>query len=329
MKDSNSWNRLVWFPFVPPNPTALNMSRSRRPLWLYPIFQYPLIFLGIFLVLAALFGLLGLGRPKVAVAIALDLSSSTYQPQSFNAPGTILSQEVAAVNSYLKENAKLRNPNPVKIFGFRSEKVPELTQSFAADGQKVQAELNRAMQEIALPLSQLPEPKRDDLDGPIRKGIEALREIPNHCRELLLVSDAGVKLTPSATISQALENRVRINAIGFNGNVPDLKAVAMATGGLYLPGEASNLEAFFTEKLFPRFNSNLKWIVLWLGAAWIAFMWLLTLPLDRWIFQNLMKYHWSLSGQLALGNALFWSVVTPLIIWRLWPGLGLRFFSSC
>lgn len=305
------------------------MSRSRRPLWLYPIFQYPLIFFGIFLILAALFWLLGLGRPNVAVTIALDLSSSTYLPQSFNAPGSIMSQEVAAVNSYLKENAKLRNPNQVKIFGFRSEKVPELTQSFAADSQKVQAELAQAMQEIALPLSQLEEPKRDDLDDPIEQGIQALGKVANHCRELLLVSDAGVKLTPAAIIPEALKHRVRINAIGFDGNVPDLQATAAATGGLYLPGEASNIEAFFTEKLFPRFNSNLKWIVLWLGAAWVAFMWLLTLPLDRWIFQDLMNSHWSRAGQLALGNALFWSVVTPLILWRLWQLLGLPFFSSC
>jgi Ca-activated chloride channel family protein len=305
------------------------MSRSRRPLWLYPIFQYPLIFLGIFLVLAALFWLLGLGRPSVAVAIALDLSSSTYQPQSFNAPGTIMSQEVAAVNSYLQENAKLRNPNQVKIFGFRSEKVPKLTKSFAADSKKVQAELVQGMQEIALPLSQLPEPERDDLNEPILQGIQALSEMPNHCQQLLLVSDAGVKLTPAAIIPEALKTSVRINAIGFNGKVPDLQTTATATGGLYLPGEASNLEAFFTEKLFPRFNSNLKWIVLWLGAAWVALMWLLTLPLDRWIFQGIMKYHWSLAGRLALGNALFWSVVTPMILWRMWKILGLPFFSSC
>lgn len=305
------------------------MSRSRRPLWLYPDFQYPLIFFGIFLVLAALFWLLGLGRPNVAVAIVLDLSSSTYQPQSFNAPGSIMSQEVAAVNSYLQENAKLRNPNQVKIFGFRSEKVPELTKSFASDSQKVQAELNQSMQEIALTLSQLPEPESDDLNEPIRQGIKSLSEISNHCQQLLLVSDAGVKLTPVAIIPEALKNGVRINGIGFNGNVPDLQATAMATGGLYLPGEASNLEVFFTEKLFPRFNSNLKWIVLWLGAAWIAFMWLLRLPLDRWVFQGIVKYHWSLAGQLALSNALFWSVLTPIIIWQIWKLLGLPFFSSC
>jgi Ca-activated chloride channel family protein len=305
------------------------MSRSRRPLWLYPIFQVPLVLFGIFLVLAALFWLLGLGRPSVAVVIALDLSSSTYQNQPFNAPGSILSQEVAAVQSYLQENSKLRNPNQVMVLGFRSAKVPKLTNSFATDSQKVQAELAQALQKIAMPLSQLPEPEIDDLNDTILKGINALSEVSNHCKQLLLVSDDGVKLTPGAIISEALKHRIRINAIGFNGNVPDLQSTALATGGLYISGEASNLETLFLGKLFPRFNSNLNWIVLWLGAAWVALMWLLALPLDRLIFQYLMKYHWSLAGRLALGNALFWSVVTPMILWRLWQILGFPFFSSC
>ena len=305
------------------------MSNHRRPLWLFPLFQIPLILLGLFLVLAALFWLLGLGRPNVAVAIALDLSSSTYQPQEFNAPGSIMSQEVGAVNSYLEENAKLPNPNQVKIFGFRSEKVPALTKSFTSDGPKVQAELARAMQEIGLPLSRQPEPERDDLDAPIQQGIKALRQVEKHCRELLLVSDAGVELNPSVLVKQALEHNVRINTILFKGNVPKLKTMAMSTGGLYLSGENSNLAVFFTDKFFTRFNSNLRWILLWLGAAWVAFMWLLTLPLDRWIFQDLLKFHWSRAGQLALGNALFWSVLTPMILWGLWQLLDLPFFTSC
>ncbi len=305
------------------------MSRHRRSLWLFPLFQIPLILLGIFLVLAALFWLLGLGRPNVAVSIALDLSSSTYQPQEFNAPGSIMSQEVAAVNSYLQENAKLRNPNQVKIFGFRSEKVPALTQSFSSDSRKVQTELAQAMQKIGLPLSRQPEPERDDLDAPIQQGIEALSRVEKHCRELLLVSDAGVEFNPSVLVPEALNHGVRINAILFKGSVPKLEKMVTSTGGLYLSGEKSNLAVLFTDKFFDRFNRNLRWIFLWLGAAWVAFIWLLTLPLDRWIFQNLMKFHWSRAGQLALGNSLFWSVFTPMILWRLFQVLDLPFFTSC
>jgi Ca-activated chloride channel family protein len=58
-------------------------------------------------------------------------------------------------------------------------------------------------------------------------------------------------------------------------------------------------------------------------------MWLLTLPLDKWIFQDLMKLPMNLAGQLALGNALFWSVATPLVVWRLGQLFGSPFFSSC
>ncbi|MEW5856817.1 MAG: VWA domain-containing protein, partial [Cyanobacteriota bacterium] len=81
------------------------MSRSRRGLWLYPLFQIPLMLLGACIVVTALIWLLGLGRPPVAVAIALDLSSSTYGTQ-FNAPGTVMDREVAAVRSYLQQNAQ-------------------------------------------------------------------------------------------------------------------------------------------------------------------------------------------------------------------------------
>jgi Ca-activated chloride channel family protein len=37
----------------------------------------------------------------------------------------------------------------------------------------------------------------------------------------------------------------------------------------------------------------------------------------------------NLSGQLSLGNALFWSVLTPIIIWQIWKILDLPFFGAC
>ncbi|NJL10143.1 MAG: hypothetical protein HC908_08175 [Calothrix sp. SM1_7_51] len=80
------------------------MSRFRRSLWLYPLFQIPLIFFGIFLIAVILCWLLGLGRPTVSVAIAVDMSNKTYQGQSFNAPNTVMQQELAAVRAYLDQN---------------------------------------------------------------------------------------------------------------------------------------------------------------------------------------------------------------------------------
>ncbi len=130
------------------------MKHRRRPIWLYSFFQYPLIFMSTFLLLSALLWLLGLGKPNVAVAVALDLSSSTYgEPQQFNQPGTIMSQEIEAVKAYIDESDKLRKPNKVKIFGFRSEKVVSLTPTFKADSKTLKAELDRGMVEKALPLS--------------------------------------------------------------------------------------------------------------------------------------------------------------------------------
>ena len=76
----------------------MSLSRYRRPLWRYPLFQIPLLLLGACLAAALLFWLLGLGRVPVAVAIALDLSSSTYSSE-FNAPGSIMAQEVQAVQA--------------------------------------------------------------------------------------------------------------------------------------------------------------------------------------------------------------------------------------
>ncbi|NJL39109.1 MAG: hypothetical protein HC899_21935 [Leptolyngbyaceae cyanobacterium SM1_4_3] len=70
------------------------MSLYPRKLWQYSLFQIPLVFL----LGSLLWWSLRLGRPTVAVAIVLDLSSSTYGNQSFNAPNTISAQEVAAVN---------------------------------------------------------------------------------------------------------------------------------------------------------------------------------------------------------------------------------------
>jgi Ca-activated chloride channel family protein len=60
-------------------------------------------------------------------------------------------------------------------------------------------------------------------------------------------------------------------------------------------------------------------------------MWLLVMPLDRWLFQGLLKMPINLAGKLALGNAFFWSAATPLIVWKLYQILefALPFIGSC
>ncbi len=112
------------------------MSRFRRSFWLYPLFQIPLILFAVCLVAVALCGFLKLGKPDIAVAIALDLSNSIEQRQSLNTPNTFMAQEVAAVQAYLELNSQqLNNPNQIRIFGFANQVIP-LTNSFSSDKQK-------------------------------------------------------------------------------------------------------------------------------------------------------------------------------------------------
>ena len=301
------------------------MTRHLRSLWFYPLFQIPMMFLAACLVAAALFWVLGIGRPNVAVAIALDLSNSTYAPQAFNAPGTVMEREIQAVRSYLQRNNQLGSPNQVQIFGFGGAIRP-LTNSFNTDGKQIEAELTQALQNRDLPQQIIS--NTTDLNLAIQKGTEALSSIPNYCRDLLLVTDGAGNVSPPVVVN-AVAQKVRLNSIIVGAEAPELKLAALTTNGIYIAGAKDRLENFFTKEFFAKVNTNIKWIVLWLGAAWIALMWTLTLPLDRWIFQGLMRLEMPLAGQLSLGNALFWSVLTPILIWQILKLLDLPFFSAC
>lgn len=302
------------------------MSRYRRPLGQYPLFQIPLLLLCAFLVTALLFSLLGIGRSPVAVAIALDLSSSTYDNQ-FNAPGTLMAKEVESVQAYLKKNSSgiLRQPNQVQVFGF-ADGVRPLTQSFQDDSTKISRELTQALQPNLVDIIG----GGTNLDLAIQETVQALSKLEDRCLELLLVTDGEVSINPQV-IEEARSNRVKINAVVLRTEALEIQTATFKTGGQYLASDESNLEALFTDKLFNSFNSNWRWIVFWLGLAWIALMWTLTMPLDRWIFQGLFKIPMNLAGRLALGNALFWTAATPGILWRIYQlfDLGLPFFSKC
>ena len=301
------------------------MGFFRRPLWLYPLFQIPLMFLGTCLFLAALFAIFGLGKPKVSVAIALDLSSSTYDNVSsnFNAPGTVMSQEVAAVNSYLGANDQLlKEPNAIQVFGF-GENIKPLTTGFKTNSKDVETELKQSLENPSLPFEIGPD--KTEIDLAIQQTTAALSNVKNSCRELLLVTDGGGNVSNNV-IAKARNNRVKINAVVLGEKAEAIEKAAINTGGIPFYGQASNLIKLFTQKFFIRFNSNWKWIIFWLGAAWISLMWVLVLPLDRWIFQGYLKLNMTLAGQLAIANALFWTVTTLSLIWRI---SGLPLFSYC
>ncbi|MEQ8959455.1 MAG: VWA domain-containing protein, partial [Coleofasciculus sp. C2-GNP5-27] len=192
------------------------------------------------------------------------------------------------------------------------------------DSQQVSTELNQALQNPNL--IQRIVPGTTDLNLAIQEGTDALSPIQDHCRELLLVTD-GEADVDAEVIQAAAARRVKINAVVVGGDAPDLRNAAATTGGLYHSGQVTNLETVFTNQFFRNFNSNRRWVIFWLGAAWISLMWLLILPLDRWIFQGWLKLPMNLAGQLALGNAFFWTVATLLIVWHL--AKGLPFISLC
>jgi len=288
--------------------------RDRRQIWLYSLFQIPLILMISCLIVAALGWLLNWGRPPVAVAISLDLSGSTT--------GYVRQQEILAIKSYLQQNEALKNPNEIKILAFASNVQP-LTTSFNSNTQEVDNELTQALQNPSLE-KQLG--GGTNLNLAIQEGVNSLKTILKHCRELLIVTDGIVDVNPEI-VDQAIKENVKINAVVL-GNIvsSDLQTATIRSRGIYLSGEASQLSTLFTENLFTRFNSNLGWIIFWLGAAFICLMWMLTLPLDRWLFQGLIGLDMTLSGQLALGNALFWTILTIIVVWRLF---GLPFTGAC
>ncbi len=297
---------------------------KRRPLWNYPLFQIPLICFCILLMTTLLFGFLGVGRPLVNVAIALNLSNSTYENASFNAPGTIMAGQVTAVESYLDQNSSiLRRPNQVQVFGFAGV-VRGLTSGFKTNGQEVKQELTQSLQNPNLENQIVP--GTTDLTRAINAGIEALRGVEKGCREILLVTDGQGAVSPEV-IASAIANRIRVNSMVVGAEADALQTTASGTGGIYLTGDINNLQTFFTDRFFNRFNSNLNWIIFWAGLTWIALMWLLVMPIDRWLFQDLLRMPMNLSGRLALSNALFWTTATPFIIWRL--AEGLPFLSQC
>ena len=302
------------------------MSNYRIKLWNFPLFQIPLICFVCCLIAALLFWLLGFGRPQVAVAIALDLSGSTYdnQIELFNSPGTVLNREVKAVQAYLEQNNEevLRRPNQVKVFGFAGIVKP-LTGNFNDNSDRVEKYLISALETQGLAEEIVPD--STDINLAIQAGINSLRTVSEKCKELILVTDGQGDVSPGV-IASAISNKVKINSVVVGQEALALRGASFATRGKYLSGDSNNLSAFFTDNFFKLFNSNLKWIVFWLGLAWISLMWALVLPLDRWLFQGLLNMRIDRAGKSAIAHALFWTVATLSAIWRFW---GIPFLSGC
>lgn len=74
-------------------------------------------------------------------------------------------------------------------------------------------------------------------------------------------------------------------------------------------------------------SSNWPFILLWLGLGWIAFMWMMIIPLDH-LFCYGVKIRYDIAGKIAYFNAIFWTVATPIIWLYAHPWLIARFLAG-
>ena len=118
------------------------------------------------------------------------------------------------------------------------------------------------------------------------------------CKEIIVVTDGQGTVSPGA-IANAIANRVKINAVVVGGEAILLRGAAIATRGTYLTGTENDLGAFFTNDFFNLFNNNFKWLVFWLGMAWIALMWTLVLPIDSLDLTGMAKYDYGSIGKIS------------------------------
>jgi Ca-activated chloride channel homolog len=299
-------------------------SYREREIYRYPIFQIPAIALAICLVATLLAMLLGLGKPAVAVSVFVDLSDSTTNvTQLGNGSEKIVDAEVRGVKAYIESNTKLSTPNQLQIFGFAGDTSP-LNKSFQTDKEQINKELDAALAGKEN-LKRSLQSNKTDIDKAIDTGVTALNQTNNACKQILLITDGEANVSPES-VAKAISSNVKINAVVIGTPAPLILAAVLSTGGKYLPAVTNDIALLFSDELFSFFNSNIRWVVACLGAAWIALMWMLFLPIDRWLLQSMFRFDPSRSGTLAMMNALFWSVLTPLIVFRLF---GLPFISHC
>jgi Ca-activated chloride channel family protein len=315
-----------YFSFINP------VSNSTRPFYRYGLFQRPLIVCILFLIAALLCSLLQWGQPsKVSVVMALDLSSSTYNSGTgqLGAAGTVSGEAIQAAKSYINLSSQtLRNPNKIKVLGFGGA-VVDLTRDFSADAAALTGAIDAAVQPNApTNVAQQVIPSSTDVNIAVQKGLTDLSTVKQGCKELLVFTDGQAELNPALT-AQAIASGVKLNFLILGDPVQNLQDNALKTGGSYLAANvASDLTSAFTQRFFPRVNSNLNWVIICLGGAWLALMWTLVLPLDRFL-QKMMGLRFDMAGRIAIGHGLFWSSATPIIVWNLLRILQLPLFSQC
>ena len=283
------------------------------------IFQVSSAMFVAFVITAIVFSLLGFGKPTVSVAVALDLSSS--------ARSTVMAREVQAVKAYLTENSKLKVPNQIQLIGF-ADKAQALTTSFQTDSQQIEAELDKA----------LADPKLfqnigggTQIQKSLEFGINILSQTFGSCKELLLVTDGEFPISGDITgeITSASTQKVKINVViagqSAQQYIPAIETAFASAGKVNLLNSSDDLQIFFTENFFVNINSNKRWVNFWLGAAAIALMYALILPLDEFVFQAMMKMNFTDSGRIVY----FITGLSTIVILIVFGWSGLPFITEC
>lgn len=305
------------------------MRARSRPFYRYGMFQKPAILLGVCLVAALLFWLLQWGQPgRVSVVIALDLSNSTYENGVLNGPGTVSAEAIQATKNYIDASSRLRVPNQIQVLGFGGAVVP-LTSEFSQDREVLIQSIDAAVAPNApTNIANRVMPNATSTNLAIQEGIQALENAPVGCRELLVVTDGNDELD-AAQVAAAIASGIKLNFIVISQEPTNFTDAVAQSGGIYLVANAaSELSSLLVDRFFSKINSNFQWVLLWLGAAWIALMWTLVLPLDRFL-QKVGGMRFDRSGQIAMAHALFWTAATPGIVWKLLQILKLPFFAQC
>lgn len=280
---------------------------TSQPVWRYSIFQIPAGFLALFLVLAIFASQIGWFPRLVAVHLSIDLSSSTYETKVFGSAGTIMAKEIEAVKAYATRNAGLSKPNLLSVSGFADSVVP-ITNNFSSNPQEITQAIERVVQPSL--------PSRiggsTNIDLAIEQGVSQLKTQPQRCTELIIITDGVFKLKQQ-TIQLAQANKTKLNflVVGQPLN-SEINQWAKQTGGVALESSISSIIELLSEKVFSRFNTN-PLAPLFYGLAFISFMWMMLLPLERFLDKSL-RIRIDHAGKIAVYNAFFWTLATPILL---------------
>ncbi|MEI2418961.1 VWA domain-containing protein [Limnospira fusiformis] len=282
---------------------------THQPVWRYAIFQISAACLAICLVLALLAGQLGWFPRLVAVHLALDLSGSTYENAlaNFNKPGTIMAQEIEAVKAYATRNDGLSQPNLISVSGFASAVVP-ITNGFSSNPQ----EIGRAINQVVQPSLANRISGGTNINLAVENGLSTLKTQPTLCTEMLVITD-GVFNLDQEIIQQVQAHNVKLNFLIVGQPLTaEINQWANQTGGIALEVSPSSITELLSEEVFERFNAN-PLVPLFYGLAFISFMWMMLLPLERF-FNQALRIRIDYASKVAVYNAIFWTIATPIYL---------------